>query len=272
MHCIRCGKNITKGRLFCDDCSRSVSTPLDEAETRRLVLPDRSKLPPAPKPVKKSEPAPPPRGLRRLTAAVVVLSLCCTLLLGAIGYGAYAWFFGSLHRERSRQALVAAENTRLNGEVDRLEEALSVAEEEQRTLEDARLADARKLQRLEDELSIYRMQTGDLETDLTALEQENIQLLDELDRMAAEKRGLDRTIEDLKTQLQASEDATAWLQGMSAFVDSHVAFITEDGTGYYHHYGCAYFSTAGLWSISSITDAQAQGYSPCPYCHGTESG
>lgn len=272
MHCIRCGKKISEARLFCDDCSRTVSTPLEEAEVRRLILPDRSKLPPAPKPVKKAEPAPPPRGLRRLTAAVVVLSLGCTLLLGAVGYGVYSWFFGSARRARSRQALVAVENIRLNGEVDQLEEALSVVEEEQRTLEDARLADARRLQRLEDELSIYRMQTGDLETDISALEQENFLLLDELDQAAAEKRALDRTIEDLRAQLQAQTEETAWLQNMAAFVDGQVAFVSDDGTGYYHRYGCTYFSTAGLWSAHSPADAQTQGYTPCPYCHETETG
>ena len=270
MHCIRCGKTISEGRLFCDDCSRTVSTPLEASEARRLVLPDRSKLPPAPKPVKKNEPAPPPRGLRRLTGAVVALSLCCTLLLGALGYGAYAWFFGSIHQERSRQALVTVENTRLNGEVDRLEEALSVAEEEQRTLEDARLADARKLQRLEDELNIYRMQTGDLETDLTALEQENFLLLDELDRAAAENRTLQRKVEDLQTQLQTKEEESAWLESLAAFVDSQVACVSDDGTGYYHRYSCTYFSTAGNYALYDTATAETQGYTPCPYCHSAD--
>lgn len=267
MQCIRCGRTTPEGRLFCETCARTVSTPLEEAETRHIVLPDRDKLPPAPKPVKKNEPAPPPRGLRRLTAAVVVLSLLCTLLLGAIGYGVYSYFSEEARQERSRQQLVAAENARLNTELDRLEEELAVALEEQKTLEDARQADAQKIQRLEDELSIYRMQTGDLETDLSALEQENLRLIDELDRAATERRELNRSIEELQTRLQTAESEKAHLEDMAAFVNAHVAFVSDDGTGYYHCYGCTYFDTTGAYQLYSTADALAQGFTPCPYCH-----
>lgn len=267
MQCIRCGRTTPEGRMFCETCAQTVSMPLEEAETRRIVLPDRDKLPPAPKPVKKTEPAPPPRGLRRLTAAVVALSLLCTLLLGAVGYGVYSYFSEAARQERSRQQLVAAENARLNTELDRLEDELAVALEEQKTLEDARQADAQKIQRLEDELGIYRMQTGDLETDLSALEQENLRLIDELDRAATEKRELNRSIEDLQIRLQTAESEKEHLEDMAAFVNAHVAFVGDDGTGYYHCYGCTYFDTAGPYQIYSTTDALAQGLTPCPYCH-----
>ncbi len=267
-HCIRCGTSIPEGRLFCDACSACVSTPLEETEVRRRVLPDRSKdrVLPTPKPAKKAEAAPAPQSLRRRTVAIVALSLCCALLLGGIGFGFYEWQFGSIHRERSRQLLVSEENARLNAEVDRLEDAVSLAEEEQRTLEDARQADARRLQRLENELSIYRMQTGDLETDLSAMEQENFQLLDELEEAAANQHSLNRQLEDLQMQLQTQETANAELRATVGYIYAQVAFVAQDGTGYYHRYGCTYCS-AGDCLVRSVAEAQSQGSTPCPYCH-----
>lgn len=54
------------------------------------------------------------------------------------------------------------------------------------------------------------------------------------------------------------------------FLASYARVISNDGTRFYHRYGCPYCST-DEFVIYSIGNAQKDGYSPCPTCSSPDS-
>lgn len=95
MHCIRCGRKISEGKSFCDECAQTVSRPLEESPylSTHISLPARTARPKKQEAARKTEPSRKPEqllsALHRAKVAIVVLSLVCALLLGALGADAY---------------------------------------------------------------------------------------------------------------------------------------------------------------------------------------
>ena len=85
MNCIRCGRRIPEGQMFCEACAGVVDEPLQESAymNKHIVLPaQRAEQPgaaPAPqKPAQKKASAVFRRRLRGLTAAVTLLAIFCS--------------------------------------------------------------------------------------------------------------------------------------------------------------------------------------------------
>ena len=83
MNCIRCGRRIPEGQMFCEACAGVVDEPLQESAymNKHIVLPaQREEQPgaaPTPqKPAQKKASAVFRRRLRGLTAAVTLRELC----------------------------------------------------------------------------------------------------------------------------------------------------------------------------------------------------
>ena len=76
---------------------------------------------------------------------------------------------------------------------------------------------------------------------------------------------LQDTIEELEVENQQYYDY--WVESFEqiAFFDKYVVFVEDDGTNWYHKYGCYRFTGDGFW-VYSIKSASYQGYEPCPYC------
>jgi len=75
MHCMKCGRSIPDGSVFCADCAAPAVQPVPAPLPRKTAT--------APRPVKKKKPAAKPINFRRLTQVFLLWSLVATLLLAA---------------------------------------------------------------------------------------------------------------------------------------------------------------------------------------------
>lgn len=272
MNCIRCGRRIPEGQMFCEACAGVVDEPLQESAymNKHIVLPaQRAEQPgaaPAPqKPAQKKAGAVFRRRLRGLTAAVTLLAIFCVLLLGACGYGVY-FYFGKFQVERNRLRAQEEELDRRAVEVGQMQvelvdtrDALSTAQQE--------LSDRdRTITKLEQELNIYRMQNSETELSIRELQEDNLRLVQENSDAAKQLDEWIAKAESLTTQLGTVTKERDRLVRKSDFVDEHVAFIENDGTGYYHVYSCSHFKEESYWAFS-VNLAISRGYTACPYCH-----
>ena len=138
-------------------------------------------------------------------------------------------------------------------------DALSTAQQE--------LSDRdRTITKLEQELNIYRMQNSETELSIRELQEDNLRLVQENSDAAKQLDEWIAKAESLTTQLGAVTKERDRLVRKSDFVDEHVAFIENDGTGYYHVYSCSHFKKESYWAFS-VNLAISRGYTACPYCH-----
>ena len=96
----------------------------------------------------------------------------------------------------------------------------------------------------------------------------------ELERVTAEKEALEtenasltQSIETLTSTNEELASTNRRYVTKSKFMDAYVVFVENDGTGYYHKYGCDYFAQTSFWAYSRKL-AEANGYTPCPHCFG----
>ena len=274
MKCIRCGRTLAEGKTFCDECLKAVGQPLEESQylSTRVTLPVRDKRP-VRRPEKRTErrkevreenKAPRPKKLIRAT---VLLTLLCLLLAAACVYGLTQ--YQSWQRDRNRLRVQQEEYERLSAELEKTRQALREAEEEQASLREERNDAKRDVERLEENLNSYRVQSAEVDLAVRELQDANVKLTQEL--QTAEKRAdtLDQKLTDSTKRTEELREQLSGLQEKSDFVDAHIAFVENDRTNYYHRYACTYFKKKSYWAFGLAT-ARARGYSPCPYCHPEE--
>lgn len=90
----------------------------------------------------------------------------------------------------------------------------------------------------------------------------------ELERVTAEKEALEtenasltQSIETLTSTNEELASTNRRYVTKSKFMDAYVVFVENDGTGYYHKYGCDYFAQTSFWAYSRKL-AEANGYTP----------
>ncbi len=274
MNCIRCGRRIPEGQVFCEDCAGVVDEPLRDSPymSKHITLPERRPETPgaAPQPAKKAQqqkkaPSVFRRRLHRLTAATVLLSIVCVLLLGACGYGLH-FYFGRFRQERNRLRVQEEELNRRAVEVGQMQVELVDTRDALADARDKLSERDRNITKLEQELNIYRMQNSETELSIRELQEENLRLVQENADSAKQLDDWIAKAEGLTSQLGAVTKERDRLVRKSDFVDAHVAFIENDGTGYYHVYSCPHFKEESYWAFS-VNLAISRGYTPCPYCH-----
>ena len=271
MNCIRCGRRIPEGQMFCEACAGVVDEPLQESAymNKHIVLPaQRAEQPgaaPAPqKPAQKKASAV-FRRLRGLTAAVTLLAIFCVLLLGACGYGVY-FYFGKFQVERNRLRAQEEELDRRAVEVGQMQVELVDTRDALSTARQDLAERERTISKLEQELNLYRIESNESEQSAKAMQDENLRLLEENTDLSRELDTWVTKAEDLTSQLSAVTKERDRLIRKSDFVDAHIAFIENDGTGYYHVYSCSHFKAESYWAFS-VNLAISRGYTACPYCH-----
>lgn len=269
MYCLRCGRQIAEGASFCDACAETVAKPLEESPflSTRIILPVRSAARPAPKPLpekkKKKTSDDAPGKPRRLIAAVVLLSVCCVLLTAACGYGAKLWLDG--RREHNTLLAAQEENTRLQSQLAQKDEEIR-AQQDKVSQVSARLTEAQEENtRLQQEINANKMLGSDIDLSVRELQEENLRLSEENTTYAERVKTLEQEQKKLNSRIDALENENAALSEKSGFVDRHVVFIENDGTGYYHSYSCPRFKKQSYWAYSTNL-AISQGYEPCPDC------
>ena len=303
MYCIKCGREVADGELFCDACSNRTEEKKPEVEERQ---PERiQEMPPIrQQQSQKVAKAAPKKKFNLLLIPMIVLCLitvaACVLVLR---------FYNEMNitknTYRVKEANLISQVNELESLQKQLEEktlALQAAEAEAAELEqtvtelettiaalegsasqgvyDAAAAQ-QTITRLEGEKEELNEQIAELEGDNEELSEsieklaENIEELnselegqiEELQLAQTELEEKESEIEDLKEEIETLNADLRKAQEKAAFMDTYVVFVNNDDSDLYHKYDCSRFTKADFWAYSRKL-AENYGYTACPNCGG----
>lgn len=266
MYCLRCGREISDGASFCETCEKTVRVPLEDSPylSTRVILPTQTAAVKAPpKPAKPPEKKPERKRSRGLIIAVVLLSLLCVLLGAACGMGVKYYYDNA--REHTLLLAQQEENERLQHQLAEKENELAEQQEKNGQLSEELTEKKREITRMEQEINTYRIQGSEVDLSLRELQEDNLRLIKENDTYAAQIDALEKQAKTMQEELDALESRNNTLEQFSDFIDRHVVFVENDGTGYYHSYWCSRFKKQSYWAYSKNL-ALSQGYTSCPDC------
>ena len=268
--CIKCGKEIPDGELFCLECSLNPgSTVFEQAHS-----PDRHSAPKGrmqtPRPVRRppAQAAPAEREPKksRRRAMPVALALVSLLLIAVLGF--QAWQYGSLQVEKNRLRAKDADLEARQSEMDDLQKQMADLLQQVADLETAVDMKDQDIQSLKSQLSSSQSDKTQGQYDLSTKEQELARLEEENQGLLALSDDLQERLDQLEEEQKALSADLAEAQTKANFMDSFVVFVEDDGTRNYHTYDCANFPKNNFWAYSRKL-AEAQGFTPCPTCGGT---
>lgn len=250
--CIKCGKSIPDGELFCDRCSKlpviaSLSTgitqkmPAYPAEKKQVPKPAAKK--PA---VQKQQPKKTEQSyFKPFVVVCVLLAGCLALLIGQQG---------SLRKEKNKintdmgkmEQLYADAEVRLL-EMDQLQKDLDAANA---TIEEQNA----EIQDLTDQLADSRSSQNQGQYDLTNTKKELEELQTDYDALLEEHEAAEAELEIANGYKDKAD-----------FMDRYVVFVPTDGT-LYHRYECSDFDRTSFWCYSPKL-AERMGFKACPKCN-----
>ena len=246
-NCIKCGKSIPNGELFCVQCSKSpVIAELAGAPARHTTQRSVTSRPPTPAPeaAKKK-----PGKKKQNNKAVIGLSIALALVLGLLIFQQTTLQVEknrarTTREEAQRQINLLAETEQALADtqamLEETEEELKEKEQQIKQLS-AQLADSQSSQSQgQYDLSNLEKDLEELQEDYTLLQEEHAKMADAL-------------------------EAAAKYQDKAEFLDAYVVFVVNDNSKVYHSYDCADFGKSNFWTYSPKL-AQAQGFAPCPKC------
>lgn len=270
MKCIKCGKEIPEGELFCVECSLNpIDVLLEDRPIPQRPMPKgqlqapqkvRHAAPPAPAP--KPAAAHHQSGLK---AALWVVTMLLVLVGGylVVQYGSIGAVKVKLWNKERDLAVRESELSTLQAMVEDLQSQLDALN---LTLE----AKNKELDTLAQQLSGSQSDQSQTSYDLTTKEaeldrltEENRQLSDVADQLEAEVEALTQKLSEREEALSAA----AIYKTKSDFMDSYVVFVENNGSGVYHTYDCKDFSRTSFWAYSRKL-AESNGYQPCTTCGG----
>lgn len=264
--CIKCGREIPDGELFCPACSLNPGAegapakhPLP-AQPGRMQQPVRQQSAPRPAPAK-TEPEPQPKRTGRVP--LVIASL-----LAVLGIGLAVWQFATLETQRRRlrlreEGLAEREKqlVSMQTEIDELTAALAEAE-------DASAAQTLEIEDLTASLNRVERSVSQSQYDLTEQQKTLEEANADNETLTSQVTALEQANEKLEKDYGALQKQSAAQSEQIRFFDSYVVFVEDDGTGRYHKYACAGFLKKNFWAYSRKL-AEKQGYTPCPVCFGS---
>lgn len=266
MNCIKCGKEIPDGELFCVECSLNLPTDRKAvSEAPRAAAPQGRMQKPVP--VRRAAPqmvgpqvqAPKRTGLR---AALVIVSL---LLAASLGF--LAWQYGNILVERNRLRTRAAALTAEENHIAALEEQIDTVTQQLEETEQLLAARNETIRELESQLSGSQSSHSQSEYDLTTAQSQLNQLTEENRQLLTMTEDLEAELEVLEEERDQALQQAERYREKADFMDSYVVFVEDDGTGYYHTYSCRNFLRSKFWAYSRRL-AESNGYTPCPVCGG----
>lgn len=249
MNCIKCGREIPEGELFCAACSQA---PEPREPVRRPAPAAQSR----PSDARKTSGARSAERRSSKKGVTVALVLVCLLLAGTVGY-------------------IALSHSRLTVEQNRLRERqqqLEQRENEFAALEQSKEALSAQLETandsiaiLEDEISKLERQLNESQSNVSQSQYDLTSQKQQLDKLTEEKAALEEKAQSLQEQLTSLQASYAVASEKANFMDSYVVFVNNDGSGLYHTYDCSQFKRDSFWAYSRKL-AQSNGYDPCPQC------
>lgn len=251
--CIKCGRNIPDGELFCAQCSK---LPVIEELNNVTLHPmadgrrnDKKVKKPAPR-MEYEAPKKPANGQTKLKRPFVVV---CVLLVLCIGL--LVW----------QQIDLSSEQHKLWNQQMQLERDRAAMEETDRLYAETKLA----LQEAQQLLLDKEEELTELSTLLAQSQSSQNQGQYDLEQLTAKLTTLQEEYDTLKEDhdtMVAAVEAAAKFKEKAQFLDKYVVFVEDNGTRLYHKYDCADFAGSSFWTYSPKL-AQAQGFSACPKCN-----
>ena len=265
--CIKCGKEIPDGELFCPDCSLNPSGSAQAAARPAISASGRMQTPlrqpPAPRPEAKRMPETEVQAQKKSGRALTAAAC----LLAVLGIGAACWLFAGRTKERRRVQLREDAVAEREAALDDLEAEIDGLTQQLQEAEDNAAAQSAQIEVLLASVSSAESSASQSQYDLSeqqrALEAamaENEVLTQQLETLTAEHDALQETYDSLQARYDRQSEQVD-------FVNSYVVFIEDDGTGCYHRYDCSRFLKKNFWAYSRKL-AEKQGYTPCKECFG----
>ncbi|MFI3313709.1 MAG: hypothetical protein R3Y62_07455 [Eubacteriales bacterium] len=280
MQCIKCGKPVAEGEIFCPLCSL---TPKDPKKKRLQQKKSVNTAPqpkvPAPKAkhtlVDSLAPPAPQRAYgptqeknrRNYFPAFLVMLI---LAFGALSYIAmmyHQWvevasLFDQLERdvEGYRADIVDLQSELASSQSDLAEtkalydnavETITALQAQLNSTESTVNQNQYDMTTQQSELTEVMAENQDLTTRLTDKESELALLTEQVTSMA-------------ELMVTMTEEQTALTEAYD-FMNEFVVFVSDDGTNLYHKYGCSEFNDSSFWAYNRSL-AETNGNSPCPYC------
>ncbi len=274
--CIKCGKEIPEGELFCLECSLNPAVSLFE-ETKQPVRQSASaSRMQTPRPVKRPAPQAPvavkqkkKKGNGGLIAALIVVSL---MLAGVLAF--VMWQYNDLKVERTRLETKEADMLLREKEKEELELALQELQQELDRVQDSLEQKEEEISGLKTELADSQGSQTQSEYDLTKALAEMARIEEENEQLLLLEEELTETMKTLTEELEESEQARTELEESAKeyktkadFMDKYVVFANNDNSNLYHTYDCEKFKKSNFWAYSRKL-AENNGFTACPDCGG----
>ena len=251
--CIKCGKNIPDGELFCAQCSQlPVIASLSTGTTQRMAAHTADKKAPSKPAPKTQQPKKPaqktaqrPAYFAPFVVVCVLLALCLALLIGQQG---------ALSKERNR---INTELERTQHQYADAEKRLLEMDDMQTELDQANATIAAKeaeIQDLTQQLADSKSSQNQGQYDLTNLRKELKELQEDYDALLEEHEATEKELEEANG-----------FKEKAAFLDKYVVFVPTSGT-LYHRYACSDFNRDSFWCYSPKL-AERMGFKACPKCN-----
>lgn len=262
MECIKCGKPVPKGELFCPACSqnlteealRGTSAERYPAAEGRMQTPRlAAKAAPAPTAEKKTVGA-----KSRSRAPFIVVCVLLVLCLGIL-----VWQQTDIQLEKNRLRVRAEDMDALEWELEQLKTQTDQLTVQLETAQQTIAAKELALQEVESALSGSESTMSQTQYEMATQKLELERAKSELTTLQAELEAAEEQLAEAQAQLETARTD----REKAAFMDDHVVFVEDNRTGLYHTYDCAAFPKQKFWAYSRKL-AETNGFKPCPTCGG----
>lgn len=297
-NCIKCGKEIPDGELFCRQCSLEDVVDIDTEKA-----PAASAAPARKKTVKQDTIRLDPIKTKKPVGLIVSLVVVILLLAASVFYIFQNNSIVQRAKNQLRSAEVSAEKAQT--ESDSLQTRLTDANNEIAVLETEVSQLNSRIEELESQLHGQNSQSTQDAYNASAKDQEIQRLTTQADELAEQlneaNNQLETTAKDLEAATTALEEITethaqqieqyeetiteqieeldklndkvdqlesentSYLKKVT-FMDRFVVFVENDGSNLYHTYDCSRFKKEDFW-VFNPSYAKNQGYSECSNCH-----
>ena len=257
--CIKCGREIPDGELFCRECALN---PGAISEDGHAMPAPRGKMqkpvvqPPKPKPI--PQPSAPAAPKKRQSGHGVIIAILCVFTALSLANSA---------SQRVSLRLRESDLEEREESLATLEQSLLDAQQELQSAKDELSQQAQTIEELQKNFTSAQSTVSQTQYDMTTQQAELERVTAEKEALETENASLTQSIETLTSTNEELASTNRRYVTKSKFMDAYVVFVENDGTGYYHKYGCDYFAQTSFWAYSRKL-AEANGYTPCPHCFG----
>lgn len=266
--CIKCGRQIPEGELFCTECSLNPGSSLFEeprpAPVGRMQTPQPRK--PAPVAVAEERKPKKTKGGQRVQkpqnrGLKLAFAIVCVLLVLVTGFVVYEYADMKVERTRleTKEADLLLREKEKEELQQQIEELNSQIEDLNKTVKDKET----EIKELRAQLSGSQSSQSQSEYDLYTMQMEMDRLTEENKQLLLLEEEKEAEIKELNAQLTAMDAH----KEKSAFLDKYVVFVVNDDSRVYHTYDCAQFTKKDFWAYSRKL-AESNGFAPCPTCGG----